>query len=253
MKAQSPVLVAHRGDPTNYPENTLIGLRAALAAGATAIEFDLQLTADGIPVLMHDESLARVTGIDRRVFDLRYIELADYRACEPERFGNRFKDIPITSLGEIVSLLREYPHARAFVELKRHSLTYFGNNAVLTKVAEIIEPVRDQCVLLSFVSEVLIQARQLQLHHPIAWIVRRYDDEARQTAESLQPEFLCCNLEKIPGRPATLWQGPWRWMLYETSDPRDIARYAALGVEYLETNDITAMLKHSKTATAQRR
>src|SRR5687767_13013785 len=102
MKAHSPVLVAHRGDPTHYPENSLAGMRAALAAGAQAIEFDLQLTADGIPVLMHDESLARVTGVDRRIFDLRYIELADFHAGEPERFGNRFQDTPITSLGEIV-------------------------------------------------------------------------------------------------------------------------------------------------------
>jgi glycerophosphoryl diester phosphodiesterase len=251
MKAHSPVLVAHRGDPTHYPENTLPGMRAALAAGAQAIEFDLQLTADGIPVLMHDESLARVTGVDRRIFDLRYIELADFRACEPERFGNRFQDTPIASLGEIVSLLRDYPHARAFVELKRHSLTYFGNAAVLAKVIEIIEPVRDQCVLMSFVSEVLVQARALQLHHAIAWIVRRYDDEARQTAASLQPEFLCCNLEKIPGRPAPLWQGPWRWMLYETSEPRDIARYAALGIDYLETNDITKMLQYNKVSATR--
>ena len=39
-------LIAHRGYPAHYPENTLIGLEAAIKAGAERIEFDIQLSAD---------------------------------------------------------------------------------------------------------------------------------------------------------------------------------------------------------------
>ena len=58
------VLIGHRGEPDNWPENSLAGFKAVLAAGASYIETDVQLTADGIPVLSHDPGLLRVTGQD---------------------------------------------------------------------------------------------------------------------------------------------------------------------------------------------
>ena len=56
-----PLVVAHRGDSATYPENTLEAFEAAIAAGADAIEFDVRLTADGAPVLMHDATVDRTT------------------------------------------------------------------------------------------------------------------------------------------------------------------------------------------------
>lgn len=56
-----PVLaVAHRGDPYRYRENTLASVESALAAGADAVEVDVQLTRDGVPVLLHDLTLNRL-------------------------------------------------------------------------------------------------------------------------------------------------------------------------------------------------
>jgi glycerophosphoryl diester phosphodiesterase len=56
-----PVIVAHRGAPTERPENTLAAFEAAIAAGAGAVEFDVRLTADGRPVVLHDATLDRTT------------------------------------------------------------------------------------------------------------------------------------------------------------------------------------------------
>ncbi|MFJ1755097.1 glycerophosphodiester phosphodiesterase [Kitasatospora sp. NPDC088134] len=52
--------VAHRGDPYLHRENTLPAVEAALAAGADAVEVDVQLTKDGVPVLLHDRTLERL-------------------------------------------------------------------------------------------------------------------------------------------------------------------------------------------------
>ena len=49
----TPVVIGHRGAAAVAPENTLVALRAGLEAGATWIEFDVQLTADGHPVLLN--------------------------------------------------------------------------------------------------------------------------------------------------------------------------------------------------------
>ncbi|MFF8814864.1 glycerophosphodiester phosphodiesterase [Streptomyces pactum] len=69
-RADGLVAVAHRGDPYVHRENTLPSLRSAVAAGATAVEFDVRLTADGVPVVVHDATLKRLWGYDRPVREL---------------------------------------------------------------------------------------------------------------------------------------------------------------------------------------
>jgi glycerophosphoryl diester phosphodiesterase len=61
-----PIIVAHRGDCFGAPENTLEAARLAWKAGADAWEFDVQLTRDGVPILLHDESLLRTTDVASR-------------------------------------------------------------------------------------------------------------------------------------------------------------------------------------------
>jgi glycerophosphoryl diester phosphodiesterase len=57
--------VAHRGDPYRARENTIDSLRSALHRGADAVEIDVRLTRDRVPVLLHDETLKRLWGHDR--------------------------------------------------------------------------------------------------------------------------------------------------------------------------------------------
>ncbi|MGC0385400.1 glycerophosphodiester phosphodiesterase [Streptomyces sp. SAI-129] len=57
--------VAHRGDPYRHRENTVDSLRSALDRGADAVETDVRLTRDGVPVLLHDETLKRLWQHDR--------------------------------------------------------------------------------------------------------------------------------------------------------------------------------------------
>ncbi|MEU8589591.1 glycerophosphodiester phosphodiesterase [Streptomyces sp. NPDC048664] len=57
--------VAHRGDPYHHRENTLASLHSALRQGADAVEIDVRLTRDGVPVLLHDATLKRLWQQDR--------------------------------------------------------------------------------------------------------------------------------------------------------------------------------------------
>ncbi|MBI5862723.1 MAG: glycerophosphodiester phosphodiesterase [Rhodocyclales bacterium] len=56
-----PRIIAHRCGGALAPENTLVGLRIAARMGCRGVEFDVMLTTDGVPILMHDETLARTT------------------------------------------------------------------------------------------------------------------------------------------------------------------------------------------------
>ncbi|MFM9373106.1 glycerophosphodiester phosphodiesterase [Streptomyces sp. Da 82-17] len=72
---QTLTVVAHRGDPYRARENTLPSLRSAFAAGADAVEIDVRLTRDGVPVLLHDETLERLWGHDRPLAQLSAAEV----------------------------------------------------------------------------------------------------------------------------------------------------------------------------------
>ena len=52
-------VIAHRGAPRHYPDNTLAGFDRALRFPCDGIEFDVQLSRDGVPVVYHDRTLAR--------------------------------------------------------------------------------------------------------------------------------------------------------------------------------------------------
>jgi glycerophosphoryl diester phosphodiesterase len=70
--------LAHRGDWRHAPENSIAALQAALAVpGCDGVEFDVRLSSDGVPVLLHDETLQRVQGRTERVDEVRARDLED--------------------------------------------------------------------------------------------------------------------------------------------------------------------------------
>ena len=64
-----PVVIGHRGAAGSHPENTLASFAAALEQGAQVLESDIHVSADGVPVLVHDPELDRVTDGKGRVRD----------------------------------------------------------------------------------------------------------------------------------------------------------------------------------------
>lgn len=74
-----PLVLAHRGFSGRYPENTLAAFEAGLELGVDGSECDVHLSADGVPILLHDGSFARTGGLDRRPSELT---LADIRTLD---------------------------------------------------------------------------------------------------------------------------------------------------------------------------
>ena len=70
-----PRIVAHRCGGALAMENSLAGLEAAQRCGCRAVEFDVMLTADGVPILMHDETLDRTTRCSGRVAELDFAQI----------------------------------------------------------------------------------------------------------------------------------------------------------------------------------
>ncbi|OHC61530.1 MAG: hypothetical protein A2040_11960 [Rhodocyclales bacterium GWA2_65_19] len=97
-----PRIIAHRCGGALTPENTLAGLRLAARLGCRGVEFDAMLAADGVPVLIHDETLQRTTSGQGRVADLSSVQLAGLDAgC---RHHPAFAVEPLPTLDEALRL-----------------------------------------------------------------------------------------------------------------------------------------------------
>ena len=95
-----PRIIAHRGGGTLAPENTLAGLRCGLAHGYHAVEFDVMLAADGVPVLMHDPQLGRTVAGAGDVASLTSLQLAQ---CDAGAwFGAQYRGEPVPTLAQAV-------------------------------------------------------------------------------------------------------------------------------------------------------
>lgn len=97
-----PRLIAHRCGGALAPENTLAGLRVAAEQGYRAVEFDVMLSADGTPVLIHDETLERTTNGRGRVAEASDAELS--RLDAGGWHSARFAGEPVPSFGEAAEL-----------------------------------------------------------------------------------------------------------------------------------------------------
>jgi glycerophosphoryl diester phosphodiesterase len=120
------MLLAHRGDWRVAPENSLAALVAgAVAPGSDGVEFDVQLAADGVAVVFHDEDLLRVQGVPHTVKSLPAAalarhgvpSLADVIAALPETafLDVELKVVPTQALADVLLRARGTPPARAIV------------------------------------------------------------------------------------------------------------------------------------------
>jgi glycerophosphoryl diester phosphodiesterase len=239
------VLIAHRGEPTSFPENSMVGFEAVLRAGATHIETDVQLTADGVPLLHHDADVARLTGHDHVVTQTDYTTLSRLPAGYPERFGARFADLRLARLGDLAVLLKDWSRAIALVEVKQESIAVFGIVRVMDAILAELCEVFAQCIIISFELEPLHYARTVG-HLPIGWVLPQWSEPMRAAAEQLQPEYLICSRKRLPAEPEPLWTGPWKWVVYTVDTVEVALALHARGVAMVETDRIRTLLNDAR-------
>ncbi|XP_006892725.1 PREDICTED: glycerophosphodiester phosphodiesterase 1 [Elephantulus edwardii] len=148
--------IAHRGGSHDAPENTLAAIRQAAKNGATGVELDLEFTSDGIPVLMHDNTVDRTTNGTGRLCDLTFEQIRKLNPAANHRLRNAFPDEKIPTLRE------------AIVECLSHNLTiYFdvkghANMATVALKKAFMEfpQLYNNSIVCSFLPEVIYKVRQ---------------------------------------------------------------------------------------------
>ncbi len=135
------ILIAHRGVVTDtVTENSLESLEGAIRRGYTHVEVDIRLTKDGHAVCLHDSSLRRTTGVDKRIHE---VTLRELRALVPVNTVPSFETYCDTAAGRIDLMpdIKDYPPSlrEAFIAGLDTTLTKYGlmNNALFIGRKEI--------------------------------------------------------------------------------------------------------------------
>lgn len=236
--------VGHRGLPKKYPENSLIGILATLDTGAHAVEFDVQLTKDGVPVICHDVTLERTGTANIGIMDVTFSELSTLSCHEPARFGETYAPCQITSLADACDVLaskvgRVNGHTiDLFVEVKPESLAVFGNRLVLDAVLSATNCIAKERTIISFDYDFVALAKREGVR--VGWVLSFYDELSEKRANILNADFLICDYKKMLTRQP-LWQGDWQWFVYDIVDPALARLWFERGVTYIESWDVEAI------------
>lgn len=109
-------IVAHRGFACCFPENTLVAIQGAFDMGADGVEIDVRFTRDGVPMLMHDETLDRTTNGSGLLSDYRYRQIRELDACS--WFGREFPKCKVPTLQEALEVGKG--RGKILLDLKRN-------------------------------------------------------------------------------------------------------------------------------------
>ena len=118
------IVEGHRGYCAKYPENTMISFEAAMDLGVDAIEFDVWLTSDKIPVLMHDGNAKRTCGVDKHLRDMTLAEVKQLDAGYEAKFGDTYinKGVTVPTLEELLEFAaKKRPDMLFGVEIKEYT------------------------------------------------------------------------------------------------------------------------------------
>ncbi len=155
MGLDNPVEVtAHRGYSAVYPENTIPAFKGAIQVGADWAELDVQQTADGEVIVMHDSNLKRTTGLDKEVWQVTWDEIKDLD--NGSWFDKKYQTVRIPTLEEVLKVCRGKIHLNIEIKSSGHDKDLEEQVAKLLKKYHM----RDTCVVSSLKYDSLRKIKQ---------------------------------------------------------------------------------------------
>ena len=235
------IVEGHRGYCAKYPENTMISFEAALDMGVDAFEFDVWLTSDKVPVLMHDGNCKRTCGVDRHLRDMTFAEVMELEPCYELKFGDQYKNmgIRVPTLEETLQLCAaKRPDISLGVEIKEYTEENVDLTVALLKKYKLF----DKCYFYAFNGRILKYIKtvyngrtmgypdfQMKEFEPDSY---RYYDEIGLSMSIVKSEIAPFYMAK--GMPVHM---------YCADTEEDVRRCIELGADLITANDVVPLMK----------
>jgi glycerophosphoryl diester phosphodiesterase len=237
-----PKIIAHRGGGTLAPENTLAAMRCGLAYGFRAVEFDVMLSGDGIPVLMHDPHFGRTVRGAGKVCETAAREL---RAMDAGAwFGPQFAGEPVPMFEQVVDFCKEN---RIWMNIEIKPSPGFEEQtgrvvAEVTKrlfAAEIAAKDASLPLFSSFSFDALLAAKSVAPEIPRGYLVDVIPTDWLERLRTLDAVALHTNHKKLSaGQAKAVTEAGFGLFCYTVNDPERAKEILAWGVDAFCTDRI---------------
>jgi glycerophosphoryl diester phosphodiesterase len=228
---RDPLIIGHRGASAVAPENTITAFMSAILAGADGIEFDVRLSRDSVPVVIHDDTLYRTHGLRRRV---------------AESTGHELDELGVPSLRELFELMAQNELIMC-LEIKGSSAELAERCCELVHEFAFEERTIVECFDLR-VLEKITTLKTAALFEPRIYTEQRLIDRALEAGASVLA--LHHRLAKPPLIEKARLAG-LRVVVWTVDDPSWVAQAQELGIEALITNDPARMIEASDRLRVQ--
>lgn len=220
--ARRVTVVGHRGDPYRFRENTLPSVRSAYERGADSVEIDVRLTRDGVPVLLHDDSLKRLWEHERQVARLTAAEVRE-----------------LTGGG--VPTLRE-----ALAEAGAHRVMLDLPGASPRSVRRVVDTVREcgagERVYYCAGASAMLAVREADPSAEIALTWTTLAPPRPVLLDALRPKWLNCRFGLVSRDTVERTRAQGLLLSAWTADTRrTMRRLVALGVDSITTNRVDVL------------
>lgn len=206
---------AHRGASIEFPENTLAAFRRAVELGVEGMELDVHLSADGHPVVIHDETVDRTTNGSGAVANLTLAELQELDAGQGER---------IPTLGEVLDVVGDA--LRVDIEVKA--------NAAGAAVLKELDGRDTRWLISSFKWDVLRYVRTQSADAELWVLTVGASDDAIATAKEIGAPVLAILHQGIDEDIVQFLKeqglGFWVWTVNDPDLARKYAGWGAVGI-----------------------
>ena len=220
-------VTAHRGSSVSTPENTMAAILRAIEDGADYAEIDVQETADGVIVLLHDTDLRRVAGVDKGIWELTYDDLK--RLDIGSWFSEEFAEERIVTLGQAMEATRG--RMKLNIELK-----FNGHNQRLeAEVARLVKQARfeNECIVtsLEFAAMQEIARQDGRLRRGLILTAKVGD------ATTLNVDLLAVNAQSVTRDLVTrAHQAGQEVHVWTVNDPQQMLTMIHMGVDNILTS-----------------
>jgi glycerophosphoryl diester phosphodiesterase len=220
--------IAHRGFSGKYPENTMLAFEKASEANCDGIETDVQLTKDGIPVLIHDETLDRTSSGVGLVKDYMYSELIKLD------FGNGEK---IPSLEDFIAFSKE-KNLFINLELKNSIVPYEGIEKITLELLNKYNYPKDKIILSSFNHYSMVNTKKIDNSYKTGllydcWIYNPGDYCRLCGSDAMHPQFFSILDKKLV---YDIKLNGFQINTYTVNDSAYMKELLSLGIDGIITN-----------------
>jgi len=220
-------IIGHRGAGGVAPENTRTAIERAISAGAQWVEIDVQETADGEVVVIHDSDLMKIAGVDLKVWDATVDEITAVDVGSS--FDPKFHDERVPTLREILNLCKG--RIGIIIELK----SYGHGHMLEQRVVDLVEAAGsvDEVQCMSLKASVVAQLKKLRPNWRVGLLLSLAVGDLR----SIEADFLAVNARFATSRMVQEAHEAHKLLYAWTlNDPVSISRMVGRGVDGVITD-----------------